>query len=142
VERTSRRWDSFYPTDGLGEDTRRLLGRLVASIPEFLRVLLNHQPAALRGRSLMEVMAVQDRQPAQLGAHYQRWRSHPPQMYRAQPSLVFAALGQARADGRLSPEQESTILAQLLTQWALHSALDTSALRATLPTMRPSAPVT
>ena len=40
-------------------------------------------------------------------------------MYRAAPSLVFAVLGQARADGRVSPEDESHLLAKLLTHWAL-----------------------
>jgi hypothetical protein len=47
-------------------------------------------------------------------------------MYRAAPSLVFAVLGQARAVGQLSPEDESALLAKLLTNWALRSTLDTS----------------
>jgi hypothetical protein len=44
-------------------------------------------------------------------------------MYEASPALVFAVLGQARADGRLSPEDESALLAKLLTHWALASTL-------------------
>ena len=44
-------------------------------------------------------------------------------MYRASPSLVFAVLGQARAGGRASPEDESRLLAKLLTHWALASTL-------------------
>ena len=48
-------------------------------------------------------------------------------MYRAAPTLAFAVIGQARSDGRMSPEQESTILAKLLTHWALSSTLEVSA---------------
>ena len=47
-------------------------------------------------------------------------------MYRTRPTLVFAALGQARADGRLSPEDESVLIGKLLTFWALKTVLDTS----------------
>ena len=58
---------------------------------------------------------------------FRTWRRLPPLMYRARPSLVFAVLGQARADGRLSPENESELLGKLLTHWALRSTLDVSA---------------
>ena len=47
-------------------------------------------------------------------------------MYQTAPSLTFAVLGQARIDGQLSPEEESTILAKLLTHWALKTTLDMS----------------
>ncbi|MGH8498073.1 MAG: hypothetical protein ACRERV_04600, partial [Methylococcales bacterium] len=33
-------------------------------------------------------------------------------------------IGQARADGRMSPELESAILAKLLTHWAVRSTLN------------------
>jgi hypothetical protein len=48
-------------------------------------------------------------------------------MYRSPPTLAFAVIGQARSDGRMSPEQESAILAKLLTHWALSSTLEVSA---------------
>jgi hypothetical protein len=38
----------------------------------------------------------------------------------------MAALGQARFDGQITPEDESTVLAKLLTYWALQMTLDTS----------------
>ena len=50
---------------------------------------------------------------------------------RASPTLVFAVVGQARADGRISPELEARVLAGLLTYWALTSNLDTSEICAT-----------
>jgi hypothetical protein len=47
------------------------------------------------------------------------------------PSLVFAAIGQARADGTITPEEESDTLAYLLTYWALRSTLDIAEVCAT-----------
>jgi hypothetical protein len=44
-------------------------------------------------------------------------------MYQAAPVLVFAVIGQARADGILSPEHESILLARLLAHWALRNTL-------------------
>jgi hypothetical protein len=52
------------------------------------------------------------------------------------PTLVFAAIGQARADGRITPEQESRTLAYLLTYWALRSTLDIAEVCATHPPPR------
>jgi hypothetical protein len=40
---------------------------------------------------------------------------------------VFAVIGQARADNRLSPEEEARALSRLLTFWALNSSLETTA---------------
>ena len=82
----------------------------------------------------MEVMSVEERQPNRLATYYQAWSSSPAQMRAAPPSLVFAVIGQAKADGKLSSEAESGILANLLTHWALRSTLDTSAICATGPT--------
>jgi hypothetical protein len=63
-------------------------------------------------------------------------------MGKAQPSLVFAVVGQAKIEGKLDPEEESQILAKLLTQWALRSTLDIAASCAALPKARAAAPVT
>jgi 4-hydroxy-3-methylbut-2-en-1-yl diphosphate synthase IspG/GcpE len=37
--------------------------------------------------------------------------------------VTFAALGQGRADGKLTPEEESAVITKLLTYWALQSTL-------------------
>jgi hypothetical protein len=42
-------------------------------------------------------------------------------------------LGQASADGQLTPEDESALLAKLLTHWALRSTLEASAACAATP---------
>jgi hypothetical protein len=119
-------WESYYPLAGLAPAQHQLLLQLQASMPALVALLVNHRPLALRGRSLVEVMQVHKRQPATLERLFRNWNAVPAQMYRAAPSLVFAVIGQARANGQLTPEDESTLLARLLTHWALRSTLDTT----------------
>jgi hypothetical protein len=119
-------WQSLYPPDALEPDRLRLLAQLQESMPGFVALLVNHRPRALRGRSLVEALDVSARQPARLMALFRAWNHTPAQMYRASPTLVFAVLGQASADGQLTPEDESALLAKLLTHWALRSTLDAS----------------
>ncbi len=137
-DRLARLWESFYPRAGLDETRRSLLARLEAGLPDFVNVLISHRPEALRGSSLGEAMELQARQPARLTAYYENWRIAPARMYAAPPSLVFAVLGQARAENKISPEGESDLLAKLLTHWALQKTLDTAA----VCRMRPQANAT
>ena len=116
-------WDAYYPLDGLPAASRQLFDELLQAIPGFVALLVDHRPRSLRGRSLREVLAVDQRQPARLQALFRTWQGAPAALYGAPPALVFAVLGQARADGRLSPEEESHLFAKLLTHWALRSAL-------------------
>jgi hypothetical protein len=126
-QRVARLWESYYPIGDLDGERRDLLGRLEASFPEFVSVLINHRPKALLGRSLLEAMNVEQRTPGRLAALFGTWSKAPKQLYRAPPSLAFAVLGQARADASMSPEDESDLLAKLLTFWATRGTLDTSA---------------
>ena len=135
-QRVARLWESYYPIADLDAERRDLLARLQESLPEFVAVLINHRPKALRGRSLMEAMNIEQRTPSRLAALFGVWNKAPSQMYRARPSLVFAVIGQAKADGGLSPEDESDLLAKLLTFWAMRSTLDTSAYCAAIPRSR------
>jgi hypothetical protein len=134
--RVARLWESYYPTAGLDQGRQALLARLQESLPEFVAVLIDHRPKTLRGRSLKEAMNVEQRTPGRLAALFGAWNKVPHQMYRAPPSLVFAVLGQARADGSMSPEDESDLLAKLLSFWAMRSTLDTAAYCAALPESR------
>jgi hypothetical protein len=120
-------WESYYPLADLDGERRTLMAQLQHTLPDFVAIVVDHRPQALRGRSLREVMRVGERTPGQLAALFRAWNQTPRQMYRARPSLVFAVLGQAKADGGLSPEDESDLLAKLLTFWAMRSTLDTSA---------------
>lgn len=138
--RVAELWESFYPVAALDDERRDLLARLEASFPEFVATLIEHRPMALRGRSLGEAMGVTERGPERLAALYGAWSKAPAQMYRAAPSLAFAVLGQAKADGRLSPEDESDLLAKLLTYWAMRSTLDVAAYCSALPRAQTATP--
>jgi hypothetical protein len=131
--KVAQMWESYYPLDALDETRRQLILRLERSLPEFVSLLVNHRPPSLRGRSLGEAMQVQDRSPHRLGALFRIWNDAPGDMYKAPPSLVFAVIGQAKADGRLGPEDESDLLAKLLTHWAMRSTLDAAATCTPLP---------
>ena len=129
-------WESFYPIAELDAERRQFFERLVATIPAFVSLLVNHRPPALHGRSVPEVLDVAERQPAQLTALFQSWSRYPAQLYDARASLVFAVIGQARSDGLLTPEDESVLLAKALNHWALRSTLDTAFACASTPPAR------
>jgi hypothetical protein len=133
-------WESYYPVASLDDERRGLFARLEASLPEFVSILVNHRPRTLRGRSIGEAMNIEQRTPVRLAALYRAWNAAPAQLYRAPPSLAFAVLGQAKADGHLSPEDESDLLGKLLTYWAMRSTLDVSAYCATMPSRSVQAP--
>ncbi len=124
----SAMWDRLYPPTGLAIKTTRILDQLLATMPGFVSLLVNHRPKKLRGHSLREALETSSRQPSALAQLYQEWMRRPDDMYRARPSLVFAVLGQARARQTLSPEDESGLLAKLLTFWALRATLNMSEL--------------
>lgn len=132
-DRFAALWASFYPLQGVAPDRARLFDRLQDTMPALVTLLTEHRPRALRGRTLAEALDTATRQPAHLAQHYLDWHVAPQEMYRASPSLVFAVLGQARASGRASPEDESRLLAKLLTHWALASTLDVASQCARLP---------
>jgi hypothetical protein len=124
-------WESFYPLDGLDERRQALLHSLEAGLPAFVSLLLEHRPPRLNGRSLGETLSLPGRQPERLQALFQHWRGSPVErMSRVAPTLAFAMVGQARADGILSAEAESRLLTELLTRWAVRSAIDASSVSA------------
>jgi hypothetical protein len=138
-QRLGALWESYYPPVGLAAETQGLLAQLLESMPAFVALLVNHRPKALRGNSLMEVMDIAPRQPARLAALYREWGHNPPDMYRARPALVFAVIGQARADGGITPEDETALLSKLLTYWALRATVNMSELCAAAPAARKAA---
>jgi hypothetical protein len=123
-------WDSYYPLTGLSSDKRQIFTDLEAAIPEFVSLLVNHRPEALRGETLGGVLASADRSPGRLRDLYRTWQADPGLKSRTPPSLVFAVIGQARADGALTPENESRMLSQVLTFWAMRNSLNANEVRA------------
>jgi len=116
-------WESYYPLSGLDSAKRHTLTSIETTIPDFVALLVNHRPEKLRGKTLGSVIASPDRLPGNLRSLYRTWKPNPRHMRKAPPSLAFAVIGQARADGTLTPEIESHILTDLLTFWAMKSAL-------------------
>jgi hypothetical protein len=131
-QRFAELWTSFYPLQGVDAGRAALFERLRATLPAFVALLAQHRSRALRGQTLADVLATAERQPRDLAGLLIRWNRDPQLMYRAPPSLVFAVIGQARIDGRITPEDESRLLARLLTHWALTSSLQ-GASRCALP---------
>jgi len=129
-------WDSFYPIADLDATRRAFFERLATTVPAFVSLLATHRPAALRGRSITDALDVRHRQPAHLRTLFQAWSRDPARLYDARPSLVFAVVGQARAAGWLTPEDEGVLIARALTYWALRATLDTSFACATAPPAR------
>jgi hypothetical protein len=125
-QRLADLWEELYPLAGVGDAQAVPLRRLEAHLPAFVALLVNHRPPRLRGRSLPEVMRTAERAPRRLAALFDAWSADPPAMYRADPTIVFAGLGQARADRRLNPEDEAKLVGKLLTFWAMKTTLDTS----------------
>lgn len=117
----ARLWECYYPRHLAPRSLDPLLSRVESIIPAFLELLLEHRPPALRGRSIRQVLASAERRPEQLAGRLTTWLA--PRGGAAAPTLAFAMLGQARIDGRLSPEGEGQLAARLLTLWALDSAL-------------------
>jgi hypothetical protein len=117
-------WESYYPLDGLEDTKRRLLENLQSMIPAFVSLLVNHRPRALAGQSIREVLVDPQRQPENLRKQCKVWKAGRLDLRREPPSRAMAILGQAHADGLISPERESQVLSKLLTYWALRSTLD------------------
>jgi len=126
-DRLATAWQEFYPLGGLPEETHRLICMLERTMPGLVTVLVNHRPAALRGSSLVEALETAELQPARLRVLLAQWRAQPQKMYDVRPTLVFAVIGQGRADGKVTPEEESTVVGKLLSHWALRSTLEVTA---------------
>ena len=126
-------WTSLYPVRRLPSDRVRVIQALLATMPAFVRLVLGHRPASLRGRALGEVLHGSDRSPDRLVRLFQEWMADRSAIPRTRPALAFAAVGQARARGLLTPEGEDRLLGRLISYWALQSTLQANARLAALP---------
>ena len=123
-DRLARTWVSLYPIKHLQGEKRMLFEQLRTEMNLFVSMLVNHRPKALRGNSLREVMQIADRMPERLTALWRNWRRQPELTRAVRPTILFAAVGQARANGEITPEQESSLLSRHLAHWAMKDALD------------------
>lgn len=118
-------WESFYPKSGLDNERQKLLAMLETTLPRFVDLLVNHSPKTLHGKSMMESMLVEERHPDRLRAYFRAWRTSPTQIYDMSPTIAFAVIGQAKADGKMSPEKESRTVGNLLKVWAVGKTTET-----------------
>lgn len=112
-------WNAMYPTSGLRTEHRKLLANLTSELPVFVELVLNHKPPTLFGRSLREVFPVSKRSPENLRKIFQKWKEKPDLILKSKPCLVFATIGQARADNKIDPAKENQLITKVLRQWAL-----------------------
>lgn len=140
-DRLENIWLSYYPQKELESSKGKFLELLVKTMPGLATLIAHHRPKSLRGASLQEALQTDERQPARLRALFQSWRRSRQQMYQASPTTVFAVIGQARAEGAITPEIEGRIFAEMLQYWALRDTLDTAvycAKPALVPSTAPS----
>ena len=100
-------------------------------MPDFVGLLVDHRPSCA-ARRCPRPWTSGARQPGGSPPLFQMVAGRRSGCTAPPPSLVFAVIGQARADGKLSPEDEADLLARLLTHWAMRSTLDMSASAARL----------
>jgi hypothetical protein len=127
-KRLAARWEALYPLSQLPAHRRAWVAALEAEIREFVVLLASHQPAGLRGRTLAEAVATEERSPRRLRGAWASWASDLHALRRAPPCLAFAVVGQARADGAITPEHEGALLADLLRDQAMRSTLNRAAI--------------
>lgn len=120
--RFERLWQHMYPLDKLDGSTLSVIDLLLATMPDFTDLIINHSPPVLRGRRLVDIFPYRSRQPSYLQFLHNTWRFAPDAISTAPPSLVFAVIGQAHADANISAITESRLLSDWLTRWAFLSA--------------------
>jgi hypothetical protein len=121
--RVQAMWEAMYPTEREAPETRALIDLLKTSLPQLAKVILGFRPARLTGRSLGSVLRDSSRSPDELRELWARIRNVPESFARIRPTLLLAAISQARAEGKISPSHESRLLEAMLTRWAVNSAL-------------------
>ena len=118
----ARVWESFYPLAGLDSTAAGTIASLQRTMPDFVRLLLRHRPAFLRGKTLQEVAVIPGRTPADLLEILTRGGSRRRKLMskQAAPTLVFAVFGRARVlRAGMTPEEEDRLLGKLITHWAV-----------------------
>ena len=125
-ERVAGMWQAMYPQTGLHGEQAALIELLKRALPQFAFALLNFRPAALRGQSLLEALSVHQRTPERLMDVWDQYHIRPQRWHELPPTLAFAAISQARVEGKLSPEGEARLISRLLLEWAVKSSLSTS----------------
>lgn len=118
-QRFQKLWQSLYPMDSINAEKKKIIEGIEKTIPEFTDLMIKHQTQKTKGMALVDVLPIEGRSPSELRNYHKQWQNQLSRMENAKPSLVFAVIGQARADNQISASQESMLLSKLLTKWAL-----------------------
>ena len=130
----------LLPADGSGQQSARRSLCLKRRCRALATLIAHHRPKSLNGASLKEALQTDQRQPARLSAMFQSWRASPGRMYEASPTMVFAVIGQARAEGYHSRRLRAESFPEMLNYWALRDTLDTAVYCAKPALIRSAAP--
>ena len=120
-QRLERLWETMYPLTGLAPSAFALINQLQSVLDRFVGLVIHHKPRKLKGLELRQIVPLANRSPGQLRRLFQQWRSNQQLMARQPPTLVFAVVGQARADNTITPFAENQLLSRMLRHWALIS---------------------
>lgn len=118
-EKFTRMWDAFYPKDFVKPDQISIISLLENTLKDFVAVVLNHKVEAMGNAPLHKCFPVATRQPEILRNVFRQWKKNRSLIFSAKPTLVFAVIGQARADNKISPFAENRTLSRMLKHWAL-----------------------
>ena len=117
-DRLETLWRTFYPGNGLSKRVVQTLEAIEQEIPAFVELVINHSTKATKGQKLLTLLPVRERQPARLQELYHAWRQKQQSLYDLPPSLVFAIMGQAKSDLRITAADENDILTRVMRYWA------------------------
>jgi hypothetical protein len=119
-DRLEKLWIAAYPLESLPQKQQDTIHLLRKTIPAFVALVFGHQPDSLKGKTFRSIFPEGRRTPQRLRSLYEQWKEKPEVAQQSRPTLVFAVLGQARADNRISPEKEAEMLTGLLKKWAMN----------------------
>lgn len=111
-------WKTFYPKQGLRKETIEILDEIEKEIPAFVELVVQHSTKETNGKKLFELFPLAERQPRSLQQLYQLWKARKISLYTMPPTLVFAVLGQAKADLAINAKEENNSLTRILRYWA------------------------
>lgn len=117
-DRYDKLWHRLYPTNELDSARKNIISKLETAIPAFVKLVSHHRNKSLSDFEFKNIFPIDNRQPDALRQHFSQWKNSFDQIRNERPSLVFAVIGQAKADKNISEILESRLLERMLTQWA------------------------
>lgn len=112
-------WRSFYPVNKLPRTKQDLLRQSENESDRLIDLIVFHKPPRLNGLRLIDLFDIPQRQPDHFREVFQSFRDNSGLLNNMTPILVFAVLGQAKADQRITSKEENLLLKQQLNRWAM-----------------------